>query len=196
MTDSPTVHLQRCLDRLRDGDGTARNDLLAASADRLTALTRKMLGDYRGVRRWEETGDVLQNAMVRLNRALGAVAPPTARDYYRLAAAQIRRELIDLSRHHYGPEGAGAHHASQPGDTASPPLHEAVDLSRDPAKLGSWTEFHEAVEKLPDEERETFDLLFYQGLSQDDAAHLLGVAVRTIKRRWQAARRRHTGRRR
>jgi DNA-directed RNA polymerase specialized sigma24 family protein len=30
-------------------------------------------------------------------------------------------------------------------------------------------------------------LLYYEGLSQDDAAKLLGVTTRTIKRRWQSA---------
>jgi RNA polymerase sigma factor (sigma-70 family) len=44
------------------------------------------------------------------------------------------------------------------------------------------------VERLPDEEREIFDLLWYQGLSQAEAAALLHVSERTIKRRWQAAR--------
>jgi DNA-directed RNA polymerase specialized sigma24 family protein len=34
----------------------------------------------------------------------------------------------------------------------------------------------------------TFDLLWYQGLSQDEAAQALGVDVRTVKRRWREAR--------
>jgi DNA-directed RNA polymerase specialized sigma24 family protein len=38
------------------------------------------------------------------------------------------------------------------------------------------------------EEREAFDLLFYQGLTQAEAATVLEVSERTIKRRWQAAR--------
>src|SRR5262249_32858685 len=113
MSDSASVQLQRCLDRLRQGDAAARNDLLSSACDRLQGLTRKMLNDARGVRRWEQTDDVLQNALLRLSRALEAVTPATARDFYRLAAAQIRRELIDLARHYYGPQGAGAHHASE-----------------------------------------------------------------------------------
>jgi RNA polymerase sigma-70 factor (ECF subfamily) len=189
MSDSPTVRVQRCLDRLREGDASARNDLLGAACDRLQGLTRKMLNDYRGVRRWEETGDVLQNALLRLSRALEAATPPTARDFYRLAAAQIRRELIDLARHYYGPQGAGAHHASQgPAASGAAPLYEAADLSREPGRVGDWTEFHRQASSLPDEEREVFDLLFYQGLSQEEAATLLGVNVRTVKRRWQGAR--------
>jgi RNA polymerase sigma factor (sigma-70 family) len=44
------------------------------------------------------------------------------------------------------------------------------------------------VEALPDKEREIFDLLWYQGLSQSEAADALEVDLRTIKRRWRSAR--------
>ena len=44
------------------------------------------------------------------------------------------------------------------------------------------------VEKLPVEERETVNLIWYQELSQEEAAKILNTSVRTIKRRWQAAR--------
>src|SRR5262249_29172027 len=154
--------------------------------------TRKMLHDYRGVRRWEETGDVFQNAMLRLCRALQTVTPASLREFFRLAALQVRRELIDLARHYYGPEGAGANHVSQaPRDdtsTAAPPGYEAADLTQDPSRLALWTEFHRHVEGLPEEEREVFDLLFYQGLSQAEAAAVVGVSDRTIKSRWRSAR--------
>jgi RNA polymerase sigma-70 factor (ECF subfamily) len=193
MADFPTVHLQQCLDRLRTGDAAARKDLINCACDRLQRLTRKMLNDYRGVRRWEETGDVFQNAMLRLCRALDAVTPGSLREFYRLAACQIRRELIDLARHHYGPEGAGAHHASQalapPSDSGNrPPAYEQADLSAEPARLALWTEFHRQADALPEEEREVFDLLWYQGLSQAEAAAVVGVSDRTIKSRWRAAR--------
>jgi RNA polymerase sigma-70 factor (ECF subfamily) len=193
MSDHSTLHLQRCLDRLQAGDTSARNDLINSACDRLQRLTRKMLNDYRGVRRWEETGDVFQNAMMRLCRALQDIAPGSLREFYRLAALQVRRELIDLARHHYGPLGAGAHHASQAGATPNasgvlPALHEGADVSSEPSRLALWTEFHRQVEALPQEQREVFDLIWYQGLSQANAGTLLGISERTIKRYWREAR--------
>jgi RNA polymerase sigma-70 factor (ECF subfamily) len=191
MADYSTVHLQGCLDRLRAGEAAARNELINCACDRLQRLTRKMLNDYRGVRRWEETGDVFQNAMLRLCRALQDLAPPSLRDFYRLAALQVRRELIDLARHYYGPQGVGANHASQGpagASTGAPPAYEAADGSLDPGRVALWTEFHRQVGALPDEEREVFDLLWYQGLSQAEAATLVGVSDRTIKSRWRSAR--------
>lgn len=44
------------------------------------------------------------------------------------------------------------------------------------------------MEGLPEEEREIFDLLWYQGLTQAEAANLLNISDRTVKRRWQSAR--------
>jgi RNA polymerase sigma-70 factor (ECF subfamily) len=147
-----------------------------------------MLREFPGVHRWEQTDDVLQNALVRLCRALRAVTPPTPRDLFRLAAMQIRRELLDMARRYSGPQGLKANHASQQADLREDGAFEAADSTYDPVRLIEWTQFHHEVDRLPDEDREVFDLLYYQGLSQADAAVLLGVSDRTIKRRWQSAR--------
>jgi RNA polymerase sigma factor (sigma-70 family) len=61
-------------------------------------------------------------------------------------------------------------------------------LSHEPSRLAIWGEFHQQIGAMPDEGREVFELLWYQELSQAEAAELLGVSERTIKRRWQSAR--------
>ena len=66
---------------------------------RLSRLARKMLRSYPGVRRWELTDDIVQNAALRLWQCLDAVKPASVRSFINLAAVQIRRELIDLARH-------------------------------------------------------------------------------------------------
>src|SRR5262249_29392867 len=98
MTDpSPqTVHIQACLDRLRGGDEAARGELLDSACGRLRQLARKMLRGYPNVHRWEQTDDVLQNATLRLQRALQQMTVQTPSDFFRLAALNIRRELLDL----------------------------------------------------------------------------------------------------
>jgi RNA polymerase sigma factor (sigma-70 family) len=187
-----TANLQRCLDRLREGDLSAREELLSRASERLSRLARKMLRDNPRVGRWEESDDVLQNALLRLHRALEEVYPPTVRDFFRLAAAQIRRELIDLARHYFGPEGLGANHASVanlPGSAnGSPGPPEPAASTHDPGRLAMWTEFHQQIGLMPGEAREVFDLLWYQGLTQAEAAKLLNLSERTLQRRWQAAR--------
>jgi RNA polymerase sigma-70 factor (ECF subfamily) len=187
-SSASSVQLQGWLERLHHGDPAALDGLIRHAAARLERLTHHMLQDYPGVRRWAQTDDVLQSALVRLLRALRAVQPAVPRDFIALATEQIRRELLDLARHFYGPHGLGANHASQPdGNSANGPLHEQADPSHGPEGLAQWCEVHEQIRNLPDEEREVFGLLYYQGLPQAEAAALLGVTVRTVQRRWQAA---------
>jgi RNA polymerase sigma-70 factor (ECF subfamily) len=188
---SSTTEIQLRLDRLRAGDESARDELLKLACQRLTRLARKMLRGFPRVRRWEQTDDVLQNASMRLCQALKEVRPDSVRSFINLAALQIRRELIDLARHYDGPRGMGRHQVRQArkdtsGTTPTPPDTPAD--TDDPDHLSTWTEFHAQIETLPGESKEVFDLIWYQGLSQAEAATLLGVTERVVKYRWRSAR--------
>jgi RNA polymerase sigma-70 factor (ECF subfamily) len=189
-SESLSRQIQAHLDRLHGGDRAAREALLGIALGWMRRLTSLMLRDNPRVYRWEETDDVLQNATLRLCRALDDARPQTARQFCGLAALQVRRELIDLARHYYGPQGAGAHHASQapasPQDTPGPSL-EPSDHSVNPASLSAWTEFHDQVARLPEEEREVFELRWYQEVGIDEAAQMLGTSRSTVVRRYHAA---------
>jgi RNA polymerase sigma factor (sigma-70 family) len=186
------ARVERLVRRLTDGDDSAVGELITHACQRMRRLTRKMLSGFQRLRRWEETDDVLQNAMMRLHRALQKVKPPSPRDFFSLASTQIRRELIDLSRHHFGPHGFAYNYSTSPGDGGagdSPsPRDQKEDVSHEPARLARWREFHEQVAALPPEERGIFDLLWYQGLTQTRTAAVLGITERTVQRRWQSAR--------
>jgi RNA polymerase sigma-70 factor (ECF subfamily) len=190
MNDYPTTYLELCLQRLQAGDESGRDDLLNCASSRIIGLARLMLHDHARLHRWEDTGDIGQEASLRLIQALRQVTPVSLLHFYRLAALEIRRVLIDLLRHHFGPHGAAAHHKSNAAADPSTRTPLDVELSPstwDPGKLALWTEFHKAVETLPDEQRAVFDLLWYQGLSRAQAAELLKVTVPTVRRRWIAA---------
>jgi RNA polymerase sigma-70 factor (ECF subfamily) len=189
-----SIMIQGWLDRLQAGDESARQELIQCACGRLERLTRKMLHSWQRVHRWEQTGDVMQNSLLRLYRSLSEAKPARVVDFFRLAALHIRRELHDLAKHYYGPRGIGTNHATfawkvpsddEAGDSISP---EPPGTDDDPAILAAWAEFHVQVERLPEEEREVFDLLWYQGLTQEESAGLLSVSQRTVKRRWAAAR--------
>lgn len=183
-----TRQLEDCLQRLREGDRAARDELLRHVQDRLRRLARKMLKSFPAVRRWAETDDVLQNALIRLLRALDEVSIGSLREFFALSTEQIRRELLDLARHYYGPCGMGARHVTDAGNGSDAgPVYDRADLSHEPAALAAWCEFHEQVQELPAQEREVISLLYYQGVTQAEAAAVLGVTVRTVQRRWQAA---------
>lgn len=171
------------------GDESARGRLLEHCCDRLKVLARRMLRRrFSHVGRWEETDDVLQRAMLRLYKSLEAVTLESGRHFYNLAATQIRRELIELARHYYGPQGLGARHETdRPPDGVNGrtiPKHERPDLSAEPSSLAEWTDFHRKIEQLPPEEREVVELRWYQGMIPGEVAEVLDVDERTVRRRW------------
>jgi RNA polymerase sigma-70 factor (ECF subfamily) len=140
---------------------------------------RADLGVSPVVRRWEETDAVLQAVAIRLWRALQEVRPDSPRAFVGLAATQIRRELTDQARHHRGAQADAAHHHSDPRVADSkgrvrPRYAEEADPASGPISQLQALELHEHVQRLPDEEREVFQLLFYQDLSQEQVAQFLG----------------------
>ena len=91
-----------------------------------------------------------------------------------------RRELLDLAeRYRRRPADP------LPADSAPTGL---AGSTWDPAKLAEWTELHEAAAKLSEELRDVFDLIFYNGWTQKEAAVELGVTDRTVRERYQKAR--------
>lgn len=186
--------LQVWLEKLQATDDVAfdeiRGEIIRHSCDRLEKLARTMLRNYPRLRRWEQTSDVLQNALLRLHQALVTIRPTGAHQFFGLAAMQIRRELIDMTRHHFGPEGAAAKHqtdAVQLFSGGPSTIDKQPDAHGEPTSLEEWTSFHEAAQQLPDAEREVFDLYWYEGLDQKTVATLLNVSDRTVKNRWRSA---------
>ena len=105
MMDDQASEISACVDRLRAGQPDARSELIELSYQRLLRLTRKMLKDFAVVKRFEETDDVFQQAGLRLWKSLEHVEPDSSRHFLNLAALQVRRELIELSRRYTGPRG-------------------------------------------------------------------------------------------
>jgi len=178
-----TTRLHHYLNDLNMSDTTARDAIIEHTCERLRLLTSRMLRGFVRVKRWSETDDVLQNAMIRLHHSLAEVKPETSKQFYGLAATQIRRELVDLARHYYGAEGLGANHHTDDGI-----LSAEKPSTTKPETLEAWTRFHTQIEQLPEEQRDVIDLLWYEGVSQPDAAKILNVSLATVKRRWQATR--------
>jgi RNA polymerase sigma factor (sigma-70 family) len=175
-----TQRLQDCVGRWQAGDRNAADELLAAAAARLQHLAHRMLRGFPTVRPYAETGDVLQGALLRLLNSLRELRPQSTRDFFNLASVQIRRELLDLARQ-FGARGGGRLVPLEDGNQG------ASDPPTSPADLELWCRFHEAVEGLPVDEREVVELIFYHGHTRAQVAELVGVAERTIYRRWESA---------
>jgi RNA polymerase sigma-70 factor (ECF subfamily) len=189
--DPHAATLTACLERLAAGDQSARGPILELCSARLRVLASRMLDRFPGVRRWDDTDDVFQNAALRLHRTLAEVRPRSPREVMLLAAAQVRRELLDLARRYAGPHSHAAHHATNVVAKDRDSDASAFHTDRSPAPdegLDRWSAFHAAIADLPVEHREMFHLVWYLGVDQRTLARLLDCSPRTVKTRWREAR--------
>lgn len=191
-----TMAVDHCLKRLQAGDKSALDELAARSYDRVRLIAQRQLRRFPGLIRFVETQDVLHDALAKLHQRLQQRQPENAREFFRWTSRQIRDHLVDLLRHFYGRRSSreGSPHGGRAGQVASldaisdEGFHPHSD-TYDAAKVQELAEFHEAASGLPEELREVFDLIFYHGLTQEQAAEIVGVSDRTIRTRWQKARR-------
>jgi RNA polymerase sigma-70 factor (ECF subfamily) len=178
-----TRFVQACIVRLNRGDEAerkaSRDDLITAASGRLRHMAGQMLRDYPNVA--VESGDLLAEAYLRLERALQAPGVlermQTAADFFRLAACQIRRELLDLAT------AAQRRLVTLADEATSATGPRRADPAHGPATLARRAEFFRAIDQLPEEERTAFELIWVQGLTKVEAAAALGVSEAAIRRR-------------
>jgi RNA polymerase sigma-70 factor (ECF subfamily) len=190
--DQLTSAIAACLARLAAGDLGARDEIISLCGDRLRTLAHRMLARFPNVRRWDDTDDVFQNAAMRLHRALAQLPIESPRELMALAATQIHRELLDLARHHAGPSSYAANHGTNIAPRGSAPgqsrVHHVDRIASAEDHIERWSAFHEAVSRLPAEQREIFHLVWHLGADQQTIARLLDCSERTVKSRWREVR--------
>jgi RNA polymerase sigma-70 factor (ECF subfamily) len=197
VSDESTAVLQGQLERASTGDAEARQRLLELTRDRLLHHARHFLhGRYARLEPFAQTDDVVQQLYIKILQNqdrfwVNADGEPmrTPAEFFGHTSAWMRDVLCDLLRKAYGRDDnrpAALPLDGGPSDTG--PRHEPSSSTLDVEKVQRWTEFHEAVARLPDDLRAVFDLLWYQEMSQAEAAALLGIAVRTVKLRWMKGR--------
>jgi RNA polymerase sigma factor (sigma-70 family) len=120
-----------------------------------------------------EADEVLGAVVERLLKAMREVRPGTVRQFFALANQHIRWELNDLARRL--DERPGAVELREGLVPAAP--SSASVLSPDGRRILG------AIENLPEDEREVFGLVRIQGMTQAEAAEILGVSAKTVQRR-------------
>jgi len=177
--EQTTAAVQRYLDQLA-GDTPAEpvvRALLDRAVRRLHHLCAALL--HRSYPRLTRpplnlhADEMLSAVVERLLKALRQARPGTVRQFFALACQHMRWELNDLARrldeqtptpdvdHGQVPAPADS------GSTLSPVARRMIA----------------AIDALPDAEREAFDLVRIQGMTQAEAAAVLGVSAMTVKRR-------------
>src|SRR5215475_10723632 len=184
MSVEPTsAAVQRYLDALA-GDQPAEpivRALLDRSVRRLQMLCANLL--YRKYRRLTlpplslQPDEMLSAVVERLLKAMRSVRPQTVRQFFALVNQHMRWELNDVARRL---------------DEQPAALELREDLVSAPASSGSvltpdGRRMLKVIDDLPEDEREVFGLVHIQGLTQGEAAEVLGVSVRTVQRRLNRA---------
>jgi RNA polymerase sigma factor (sigma-70 family) len=154
--------------------------LLSRSVNRLHTLCATLLHrNYPRLTRPPlnlQSEEMLSAVVERMIKALREVRPGTVRQFFALANQHMRWELNDLARKLDAQTQAvelreSAVGAPSPNDSSTSPNGPNI------------VRILEAIEGLPEEERETFNLVRVQGMTQPAAAAVLGVSTRTVQRR-------------
>ena len=183
--EQTTVVVQRYLDALA-GDQPAEpiiRALLDRSVHRLQVLCGNLL--YRQYRRLTrpplnlDRDELLSAVVERLLKAMRSQRPPTVRQFFGLVNQHMRWELNDLARRLDNQpvqvqvlEGTVAAAPPQNTESVLTPNHRRV---------------LEAIEGLPEEEREVFELVRVQGLTHAEAGEVVGASTKTVQRRLNRA---------
>jgi len=180
--EQTTIAVQRYLDELAGVSGEASAEpliraLIGRSVDRLRLLcSTLLLRSYSRLTRPPlnlQPDEMLSSVVDRLLKALREVRPTTVRQFFALANRHMRWELNDLARRLDKETPA----LGLPELGVASPETSGSQLSPNALRI------LEAIESLPDEEREVFDLVRIQGFTQVEAASLLGVSPKTVQRR-------------
>ena len=151
--------------------------LLARAVERLHLLCGALL--YRNYPRLTRppmnlrSEEMLGAVVERLIKAMREARPGNVRQFFHIANQHMRWELNDLARRL--DERPALLEVND--DVLAAPLSSNSQLSPLARRV------FQAIDDLPEEEREAFSLTRIQGMTREEAAEVLGVSVKTVQRR-------------
>ena len=168
------AELKELLRRHHAADPAARRKLVEWvdrwQRDRVSAA----LNGFPAVRRWHQSGDVLNDLLIRIYEELADWRPATAGEFLSRVGRWVRNRLVDLWRNGYGPSGQAAHYQSFPratggGDACFAVADGPPGGGADPARSAESAEMNhllmEKLSRLPAAQREAVELRFWQAMT-------------------------------
>jgi RNA polymerase sigma-70 factor (ECF subfamily) len=177
--ESTTAAIQRYLDAL--GEDSPPDPVIRALLDRAVRRLQQLCATilYRSYPRLTrppanlQPDEMLGAVVERLLKALRQARPANPRQFFALACQHMRWELNDMARRLDEQPAAG-----ELRDDSLP-----APASSDSGLTPNGRRILAAIDRLPEAEREAFDLVRIQGMSQAEAAQVLEVSVMTVNRR-------------
>ena len=184
MIEAPTTAAVQRYPNALAGDAPAEpivRELLGRAVHRLERLCATLL--HRSYPRLTrpplnlETAEMLGGVVEGLLKAMRTTRPQTVRQFFAMANQHMRWQLNDLARR-----------LDQQPSTVE--LREGLvpaPASSDSGITPDGRRMLEAIDNLPEDEREVFGLVRLQGLPQTEAAEVLEVSTKTVQRRLNRA---------
>lgn len=170
--------IQRCV----AGDEQACVELVNEHQRMVYQLAMHLLGDQ------DEALDLSQEVFLRVFRTIARFRGQSALKtwIYRIVINQARNRQRWWKRRHRSEQVSLDEHLEQYGDVSAPVEHVTPDRVFGQKELGA--RIRRALERLPFEQRTAIVLREIDGLSYEEIAFSLGVAVGTVKSRLTRAR--------
>jgi RNA polymerase sigma factor (TIGR02999 family) len=173
----PVARIQSAIEA---GDAGAAEQLLPLMYDELRRLAADKMASEKPGQTLEATA-LVHEAYLRLVGGQKDQRWDSRGHFFAAAAEAMRRILVERARHKQSAKAGGDHHRIELTDAAA----KAGTAFADPLAL------HEALEKLEKKDRRKAELVklrFFAGLTNEQAAAMLGISTSTADNDWSYAR--------
>ena len=179
MQDREANDITALLDRWRIGDAAAANELAELVYSDLHRLAAREMRRERGEHTLQTTA-LLHEAYLRILRP-GPVEWKDRAHFFAFAAQQLRRVLVDHARRSMSEKRGGdvVKFSLLDSDGGGIPAFDA--------RLFALNEALTRLEELDPRAVKVVELRYFAGLTEAEAADVLGISVATLKRDWDFA---------
>jgi len=178
MSEASTTSVTQLLQAWRAGDKTAFDQLLPLVQHELHGLAKRIMSRERQGHTWQTT-ELVNEAYLRLvNQQLVEWQDRT--HFFAVASQVMRHLLVDHARERQQIQhGGGAQRLSLDDVAVVAPDRSAELLALDDA-LNRLANFDQQKSRI-------VELRYFGGLTVEEVAEVLGIAVITVKREWARA---------
>ncbi len=179
---APDATIHKVLNRSRCGDEQATAQILPMVYDELRDLARAMMTSERTGHTLQPTA-VVNEACLKLISSESSMEHENRLHFFRLAAREMRRVLIEHARSRNRLKREGQHDRVPLADITLVIEENTIDLL-------SLEEALTRLAEIDPAKAEIVEMRYFGGLTNAEIAEIQDVTTRTVERKWEVARRR------